>query len=67
MEWDKLWTMNKKIIDLVCLRHIVVLQESHVLLCLTNGPKEPFVRVAPQHKEYEGIGKKLLLTLNKSS
>ncbi|TXG71060.1 hypothetical protein EZV62_005995 [Acer yangbiense] len=27
MEWDKLWTINKKIIDPVCPRHTVVIEE----------------------------------------
>jgi glutamyl-tRNA synthetase len=58
MEWDKLWTMNKKIIDPICPRHTAVLQEGRVLLCLTNGPEEPFVRIAPRHKKYEEAGKK---------
>lgn len=58
MEWDKLWTMNKKIIDPICPRHTAVFQEGRVLLCLTNGPEEPFVRIAPRHKKYEGAGKK---------
>jgi glutamyl-tRNA synthetase len=38
MEWDKLWTINKKIIDHVCVRHTAVLKDQHVLLTLTNGP-----------------------------
>uniref|UniRef100_A0A0D9UZI1 glutamate--tRNA ligase n=1 Tax=Leersia perrieri TaxID=77586 RepID=A0A0D9UZI1_9ORYZ len=58
MEWDKLWTINKKIIDPVCGRHTAVLKEQRVLLTLTNGPEEPFVRILPRHKKYEGAGKK---------
>lgn len=58
MEWDKLWTINKKIIDPVCPRHTAVIEERHVLLTLTNGPDEPFVRIIPRHKKYEGAGEK---------
>ncbi|KAK0598087.1 hypothetical protein LWI29_031556 [Acer saccharum] len=58
MEWDKLWTINKKIIDPVCPRHTAVIEEQCVLLTLTNGPDEPFVRIMPRHKKYEGAGKK---------
>eukprot|EP00252_Welwitschia_mirabilis_P000333 TRINITY_DN10369_c0_g1_i1.p1 TRINITY_DN10369_c0_g1~~TRINITY_DN10369_c0_g1_i1.p1 ORF type:complete len:721 (-),score=128.64 TRINITY_DN10369_c0_g1_i1:353-2515(-) len=58
MEWDKLWTINKKIIDPVCPRHTAVIEEGRVLLSLTNGPEEPFVRILPRHKKYEGAGKK---------
>ncbi|XVE68500.1 hypothetical protein DITRI_Ditri09bG0072900 [Diplodiscus trichospermus] len=58
MEWDKLWTINKKIIDPVCPRHTAVIEECRVLLTLTNGPDEPFVRIIPRHKKYEGAGEK---------
>ncbi|TXG53225.1 hypothetical protein EZV62_022394 [Acer yangbiense] len=58
MEWDKLWTINKKIIDPVCPRHTAVIEERRVLLTLTNGPDEPFVRIIPRHGKYEGAGEK---------
>jgi glutamyl-tRNA synthetase len=58
MEWDKLWTINKKIIDPLCARHTAVLKDQRVLLILTNGPEEPFVRILPRHKKYEGAGNK---------
>uniref|UniRef100_A0A0A9C918 Glutamyl-tRNA synthetase, cytoplasmic n=1 Tax=Arundo donax TaxID=35708 RepID=A0A0A9C918_ARUDO len=31
MEWDKLWTINKKIIDPVCARHTAVLRPACAL------------------------------------
>lgn len=58
MEWDKLWTINKKIIDPVCPRHTAVIEEKRVLVTLADGPEEPFVRIIPRHKKYEGAGKK---------
>ncbi|XP_039140200.1 glutamate--tRNA ligase, cytoplasmic [Dioscorea cayenensis subsp. rotundata] len=58
MEWDKLWTINKKIIDPVCPRHTAVLEDRRVILSLSNGPEKPFVRVIPRHKKYEGAGMK---------
>ncbi|KAF8407474.1 hypothetical protein HHK36_006608 [Tetracentron sinense] len=58
MEWDKLWTINKKIIDPVCPRHTAVIEERRVLLTLTDGPEKPFVRIIPRHKKYEGAGPK---------
>ena len=58
MEWDKLWTINKKIIDPVCPRHTAVIEQRRVLLTLTDGPEEPFVRIIPRHKKYEGAGDK---------
>lgn len=58
MEWDKLWTINKKIIDPICPRHTAVVEEKRILLVLTNGPEEAFVRIIPRHKKYEGAGTK---------
>ncbi|RZC48856.1 hypothetical protein C5167_017274 [Papaver somniferum] len=58
MEWDKLWTINKKIIDPVCARHTAVLEERRVMLTLIDGPEKPFVRILPRHKKFEGAGTK---------
>ncbi|XP_052194465.1 glutamate--tRNA ligase, cytoplasmic [Diospyros lotus] len=58
MEWDKLWTINKKIIDPVCPRHTAVIDEGRVLLTLVDGPEKPFVRIIPRHKKYGGAGEK---------
>ncbi|KAK2966190.1 hypothetical protein RJ640_008756 [Escallonia rubra] len=58
MEWDKLWTINKKLIDPVCPRHTAVLEERRVLLTLVDGPDDPFVRIIPRHKKYERAGEK---------
>ncbi|KAK1364820.1 hypothetical protein POM88_040381 [Heracleum sosnowskyi] len=57
MEWDKLWTINKKIIDPVCPRHTAVSAE-RVMLMLSDGPDDPFVRIIPRHKKYPGAGDK---------
>ena len=58
MEWDKLWTINKKIIDPICPRHTAVLEDRRVILSLSDGPEKPFVRIIPRHKKYEGAGMK---------
>ncbi|PNX99775.1 putative glutamate-tRNA ligase cytoplasmic-like, partial [Trifolium pratense] len=58
MEWDKLWTINKKIIDPVCPRHTAVIADRRVLLTLTDGPEKSFVRIIPRHKKYEAAGNK---------
>ncbi|EOA19732.1 hypothetical protein CARUB_v10003812mg [Capsella rubella] len=58
MEWDKLWSINKRIIDPVCPRHTAVIAEHRVLFTLTDGPDEPFVRMIPKHKKFEGAGEK---------
>jgi glutamyl-tRNA synthetase len=58
MEWDKLWTINEKIAYQMCGRHTAVLKEKRMLLTVSNGPEEPFVRILLRHREYEGAGKK---------
>jgi len=58
MEWDKLWTINKKVIDPVCARHTAVLTKNKVPLTLTNGPASPEVKIVPRHKKCEAAGKK---------
>ncbi|XP_068646136.1 glutamate--tRNA ligase, cytoplasmic [Aristolochia californica] len=58
MEWDKLWTINKKIIDPICPRHTAVIEERRVLLVLTDGPEVPFVRIIPRHKKHDAAGTK---------
>ncbi|CAL1390223.1 unnamed protein product [Linum trigynum] len=58
MEWDKLWTINKKIVDPVCPRHTAVIEDKCVLLTLRDGPDAAFVRIIARHKKYEGAGEK---------
>ncbi|XP_057427500.1 glutamate--tRNA ligase, cytoplasmic-like [Lotus japonicus] len=58
MEWDKLWTINKKIIDPVCPRHTAVIADRRVLLNLTDGPEKPFVHIIPRHKKHKDAGDK---------
>ncbi|CAI9781211.1 unnamed protein product [Fraxinus pennsylvanica] len=65
MEWDKLWAINKKIIDPVCPRHTAITEERRVLLILSDGPKDPFVRILPKHKKYEGAGEKAVTYSNR--
>merc|ERR1719387_2558044 len=36
-EWDKLWTLNKKLIDPVCGRHAAVVADKRVPVDLVNG------------------------------
>lgn len=58
MEWDKLWSINKRIIDPICPRHTAVIEDGHVMVTLTNGPETPFVRNIPRHKKFGGAGEK---------
>jgi len=58
MEWDKLWTLNKRIIDPVCPRHVAVADLGRVLVTLTNGPATPEVVSVPRHKKHPPAGVK---------
>ena len=38
MEWEKLWTLNKRIIDPVCPRHVALIKSDRVELTLCMAP-----------------------------
>jgi hypothetical protein len=57
-EWDKLWAINKRIIDPVCPRHTAVRAAGRVRLRLGNGPAEPEVVTVPKHKKHPPAGVK---------
>eukprot|EP00475_Leptophrys_vorax_P030492 TRINITY_DN4572_c1_g2_i1.p1 TRINITY_DN4572_c1_g2~~TRINITY_DN4572_c1_g2_i1.p1 ORF type:complete len:504 (+),score=36.41 TRINITY_DN4572_c1_g2_i1:25-1512(+) len=65
MEMDKLWSINKRVIDPVCPRHTAVLLSRRVRLTLTDGPAAPFVRVIPRHKKHPPAGEKATVYSNK--
>ncbi len=39
MEWDKIFALNKKIIDPICPRYTALSREKISTLVLTNGPE----------------------------
>jgi glutamyl-tRNA synthetase len=41
MEWDKLWAINKRIIDPICPRYSSVSVDKACRLTVVNGPEEP--------------------------
>ena len=57
-EWDKLWALNKKIVDPVCPRHTAVAAQGRVRLRLNNGPAQPEVVAVPKHKKHPPAGVK---------
>ncbi|KMT16328.1 hypothetical protein BVRB_3g054760 [Beta vulgaris subsp. vulgaris] len=60
MEWDKLWSINKRIIDPICPRHTAVFEDRHIMISLIDGPVEPFVRILPRHKKFKDAGDKCI-------
>ena len=65
MEWDKIWTMNKKAVDPICGRHTAVITDKKVPITLVNGPAEPQVEIVLRHKKNPDAGKKAVTKTNK--
>ncbi|QDZ20551.1 glutamate--tRNA ligase [Chloropicon primus] len=63
--WDKIWTLNKKLVDPVCARHTAVISEKMVPVELVNGPAEPQVETVLRHKKNPATGKKSMTKLNR--
>lgn len=50
MEWQKIWAINKGIIDADCIRYSAVSIEKASTLILSNGPKVPEAETIPKNK-----------------
>lgn len=57
-EWDKIWSINKKVIDPVCPRHTVVKAAGKVPFRLTNVGGTEFVTL-DRHSKHPAAGKKV--------
>jgi glutamyl-tRNA synthetase len=57
-EWDKIWTINKKVIDPVCPRHTAVEVHGRVPVRLTGGPESIEIVEVPRHNKYPPAGTK---------
>jgi len=61
LEWDKLWAVNKKVIDPIAPR-FVALNTDHLcrvtLLPSVDVPEAPELRSLPRHKKNAGLGSK---------
>eukprot|EP00775_Hariotina_reticulata_P007441 gene7441-7651_t len=64
-EWDKIWTINKKLIDPVCPRHTAVEAAGRVLVTLAGAPSSPEVVDIPRHKKCAAAGTKQLVKLDR--
>jgi glutamyl-tRNA synthetase len=49
MEWDKLWAMNKDIIDPVTHRYTAIVKGTSARLIIENGPAIPEAKSQPLH------------------
>ncbi|KAG6883535.1 hypothetical protein C0993_005631 [Termitomyces sp. T159_Od127] len=58
LEWDSIWTQNKKIIDPIAPRHWSILTKNNVPVTIKGGPASPEVKAVPKHKKNAEIGDK---------
>ncbi|KAI8979611.1 tRNA synthetases class I, catalytic domain-containing protein [Mycotypha africana] len=56
LEWDKLWALNRKIIDPIAPRYTAVLKDGVVVCNVQDAPQE--VKEVPLHKKNADLGKK---------
>ncbi|KAF8056743.1 glutamate--tRNA ligase [Scenedesmus sp. PABB004] len=64
-EWDKIWTINKRLIDPVCPRHTAVEAAGRVLVTIEGAPAEVDAVTIPCHKKCAAAGTKQLLRFNR--
>ncbi|KAI8393800.1 tRNA synthetases class I, catalytic domain-containing protein [Radiomyces spectabilis] len=58
LEWDKLWAINRKVIDPIAPRHTAVLKDNMVHVNIQGAPATPEVKEVPKHKKNLDIGQK---------
>jgi len=60
MEPEKLWAINKKIIDPIIPRYTAIAAAGKCPLHLQDGPKTPTFKTALRHKKNPGLGDKII-------
>ncbi|KAF7724901.1 hypothetical protein EC973_000560 [Apophysomyces ossiformis] len=65
LEWDKLWAINRKVIDPIAPRHTAVLKENMVQCTIQGAPATPDVKELPKHKKNPDVGMKKTTFSNK--
>lgn len=58
LEWDKLWTLNKKHIDPIAPRYTALVKEGLVRVQLEGGPASPCTQSMARHKKNPDLGTK---------
>jgi len=61
LEWDKLWALNRKILDPVAPRFTAIGADTRVKVHLADGPAKPYAKEAPKHKKNPEVGNKLIV------
>ncbi|KIP08865.1 hypothetical protein PHLGIDRAFT_103677 [Phlebiopsis gigantea 11061_1 CR5-6] len=58
LEWDTLWTMNKKVIDPIAPRFWAVTKQDLVPVTISGAPEVPEIKTLPKHKKNPEVGEK---------
>ncbi|EFP91469.2 glutamyl-tRNA synthetase [Puccinia graminis f. sp. tritici CRL 75-36-700-3] len=58
MEWDVLWSINKRIIDPIVPRHFAISNTNKVSAVIKGGQGEAYVESLPAHKKNPEVGSK---------
>jgi glutamyl-tRNA synthetase len=58
LEWDKLWALNKKVIDPIAPRHTAIVKDNAVKCKVIGAPSKPVVEDKPKHKKNPDLGTK---------
>lgn len=61
MEWDKLWALNKDIIDPITPRYTAIVKSSAVKLIIENGPEQIEAKSQALHPKNESLGTKAVI------
>lgn len=61
MEWDKLWALNKDIIDPTTPRYTAIVKSTACKLHIDNGPATPEARSQSLHPKNESVGSKAVI------
>eukprot|EP01119_Soliformovum_irregulare_P004894 TRINITY_DN1608_c0_g1_i1.p1 TRINITY_DN1608_c0_g1~~TRINITY_DN1608_c0_g1_i1.p1 ORF type:complete len:642 (-),score=202.82 TRINITY_DN1608_c0_g1_i1:43-1968(-) len=58
MEVEKLWALNKQIIDPIIARYTAIVDDGKVTLNIEDGPSDPVLKSVPKHKKNLELGNK---------
>lgn len=58
-QWDKIWTVNKRVIDPIAPRHVGIDKANAKRVTVTNGTDE--IKIMPRHKKNSSLGTKSVI------
>lgn len=61
LEWDKIWAINKKVIDPTAARHTAIVADRKVLVNVVGAPNPPLVEDRVLYKKNPSLGKKKIV------